>query len=453
MPLPWSRVMTDQMPPFGVKARRAILTGVLSTSVAWYCHFLYMAAAVVVFGHLFLPYGHPWSAGLTTVAVYGTGIAARPLGAVIFGNLADLTGRYPALAVSVCLTAAATGLMAFLPSWRQIGVSTGILLVVLRLVQELGSSGVSGSATVCALESVSPGRRGLAGSLPQIGVICGGAIAFGVLALLWSLLPAPAFYTWGWRIAFLAPVILLCIWWWAKESINEAQASITLPAVGASIYWPLRSLVLRHRRRLLIATGVALGTEIAFSAMSIGYFHPRLLATGMSQSASLIVVVAGLVVFLTGVPLCGALSDWCGRQHVMLSGVILTTACTAASSVLQRYSDAHLLSIIFLMSMAGFAALVGPQPALLAPLFPTSVRVSAIGLSSSCAAVPAGLLGATLTTSTLTTWSGSKQPVTVYALVFLLVSAVAVLLAVRVQGPRAEALLEPQPDPTPSPRP
>src|SRR5574338_249613 len=72
---------------------RVIFASLIGTTIEFYDFYVYATAAVLVFPHLFFPTGDETTALLSSFAVFGAAMVARPLGAVFFGHLGDRHGR------------------------------------------------------------------------------------------------------------------------------------------------------------------------------------------------------------------------------------------------------------------------------------------------------------------------------------------------------------------------
>jgi MFS family permease len=193
-------------------ARRAaawvIVASGIGSALEWYDFFIYGTAAALVFGPLFFPKSDPLAGTLLAFATFGVGFLARPFGGLFFGHLGDLHGRKPVLVATLLLVGLGTTLIGVLPTYATAGTWAPILLVLMRLVQGFGAGAEYGGAVVLLVEHAPPGRRGLWGSVAPMAVGIGNLLAAGAFALV-SLLPQNAFMAWGWRLPFLASIILV----------------------------------------------------------------------------------------------------------------------------------------------------------------------------------------------------------------------------------------------------
>jgi MFS family permease len=154
----------------------AALTG---TTVEFYDFYVYAIAAALVFGSLFFPLQSVQAQNLLAFMSFGLAFLARPLGAIAFGHFGDRVGRKSTLVASLLLMGGSTLLIAFLPTYAQIGWIAPLLLCVLRFGQGLGLGGEWGGAALLAVENAPPGWEARFGAAPQFGAPLGFLAANG----------------------------------------------------------------------------------------------------------------------------------------------------------------------------------------------------------------------------------------------------------------------------------
>src|SRR5437667_12782551 len=182
--------------------RRAILAGTIGTAIEWYDFFLYSTVTGLVFARLYFPRADPFVGTLEAFGVYAVGFLARPIGAAIFGHYGDRLGRKAALIATLLLMGTATFLVAFVPTYQQIGIWGAVLLTILRFIQGIGVGGEWGGSVLLAMEWAQTNHsRGFIASWPQFGVPCGLFLA-NLAVLAFSQMSGEQFLTWGWRIPF-----------------------------------------------------------------------------------------------------------------------------------------------------------------------------------------------------------------------------------------------------------
>src|SRR5579862_3775211 len=189
--------------------RRAILAGAIGTAIEWYDFLLYSTVTGLVFAKLYFPKAAPFIGTLEAFGIYAVGFFARPIGAAIFGHYGDRLGRKAALIATLLLMGVATFLVAFVPTYAQIGIWGAVILTVLRFVQGIGVGGEWGGSVLLAMEWARTNQhRGYVASWPQFGVPAGLFLA-NLAVLAFSALSGPRFLEWGWRIPFLLSGLLI----------------------------------------------------------------------------------------------------------------------------------------------------------------------------------------------------------------------------------------------------
>ena len=192
------------------EARRAVAGGWIGSALEYYDFFIYATAASLVFPQIFFPSSNPTVAIVASLATYGVGYVARPVGAFVLGHWGDTHGRKQVLVVCMLLMGVSTMAVGLLPTYEQAGVLAPTLLVVLRLIQGFAVAGeISGSSSMI-LEHAPFGHRGLYSSFTLQGVQAGQILAAAVFLPLAGYMPREAFMAWGWRVPFLFSAFADC---------------------------------------------------------------------------------------------------------------------------------------------------------------------------------------------------------------------------------------------------
>src|SRR5262245_34239460 len=196
----YSAVAQEVAPPTAAlsEVKRVVFASSVGTIIEWYDFLIYGTAAALVFNKLFFPADDPLMGTLAALGSAAVGFFARPLGGAVFGYLGDRLGRKSMLLMTLLIMGLGTFAIGLLPTYAQIGIWAPILLVTLRVVQGIGLGGEWGGAALMVLEHAPKHRRGLCGSLVQIGFPIGlilSSLAFAAV----SKLPEADFLSWGWR--------------------------------------------------------------------------------------------------------------------------------------------------------------------------------------------------------------------------------------------------------------
>ncbi|MCW4602422.1 MFS transporter [Janibacter hoylei] len=189
--------LVPDLPPAG---RAAVRAGVVGNYVDQVNIFLPVVALAPALVTLAGPHAGVTSGALVVVAT----LLGRPVGAMVFGRIADRVGRTRTTQVAIAGTAACSLLIAAVPTHASIGAFAIGAVVLLRFVGGVFLAGEYTSAIPLAMEWSPPRRRGLvSGLIMSMAPWAQSTIAFATAALLALLGPA-TYAEWGWRLSFVA---------------------------------------------------------------------------------------------------------------------------------------------------------------------------------------------------------------------------------------------------------
>ncbi|MGD8562792.1 MAG: MFS transporter, partial [Desulfarculaceae bacterium] len=202
---------------------RNTIGGAFGNILEWYDFAVFGYFAPVI-GANFFPAQDKLAALINAFGVFAAGYLMRPIGGIIFGHIGDRLGRKRALQLSVALMAIPTTLLGLLPSYASIGVTASVLLVVLRLVQGLSVGGELIGSISFITEMAPARRRGFLGSWTLFSAIGGVMLGSAVATLLHWVLSDASLHSWGWRLPFLAGILIGGFGLWMRSGIKETPA-------------------------------------------------------------------------------------------------------------------------------------------------------------------------------------------------------------------------------------
>ena len=386
--------------------RRVALTSLAGTSIEWYDFFLYATAAAVIFPIAFFPQEDPTTALLISFSSLAVGFLARPLGGVVFGHFGDRIGRKRTLVVALMMMGITTTLIGFLPTYASIGVAAPILLVLLRFVQGLAIGGQWGGAMLLVTESAPADQRGWYGAYAQAGAPLGVVLANLAFIGVSSSMSDEAFMDWGWRLPFIASIVLIGISMYIQLKIEDTQAFQSLSSAQSATDKPAemvkRSPVIeairKYPKRIMLAAGAFLSVQVTFYILiafviSYGMKSPNLM---LSKDLMLTAVLVAAAIMVPTQFYFSGLSDRIGRKNVYRWGAILTGAWGFALFPLIDTGNPLLICLAITVGLLFLGMQYGPQAAYFTELFSTEVRYSGASLGYQLGAIIGGALAPTI---------------------------------------------------------
>nr|WP_244283344.1 MFS transporter [Streptomyces flavidovirens] len=365
-----------------VRSRRALVAGSVGNFIEWYEFGVYGYFATIIAAHFFTPEGGSGVEGLIkTYASFALAFFFRPVGAAVFGRLGDRFGRRPTLILVICLMTGATALIGVLPTYASIGAAAPWLLTLLRILQGLSAGGEFGGAVSVMTEFAPPGRRGRYGAWQSFTVALGLLAGAGMAALLATVLTESQLNGWGWRVPFLLTLPLGLVALWLRLRLDETPAFASA-VVGRSE--PVRP---PPAGETVTAVALAAGRLMGWSAAGYTFLVvlPSYLQSTLNATfqQALVATVLANVGFAASILPAGMVSDRIGRRTVMLTGALLVAvlALPLLNLVQDPGQSAYAKGAALFGAGAAVGLMAGPGPAMLAEMFPTTVRYTGLGLA------------------------------------------------------------------------
>jgi MHS family shikimate/dehydroshikimate transporter-like MFS transporter len=260
----------------------------------------------------------------------------------------------------------------------------------LRIVQGIGLGGEWGGASLMVIEHSPADKRGFYGSFVQIGFPIGLVLATLVFALA-TKLPEADFQAWGWRIPFLASIVLLALGTFIRSRVPETPVFERMRATESFSKNPVGEAVGKNFKTFLIAVGLKL-SEVSWVYM-LTVFVVVYATTKLALPKQLLldaVMYAALFELIT-LPLFGWLSDKIGRRPLFILGAIFTVAFAFPLFwMLETKSVAMVTTAIIIAMNFGHGMMFGLESTYFPELFGPRVRYSGASFGFQVAAAIGG---------------------------------------------------------------
>jgi len=379
------------------QAKKARASGWIGSALEYYDFFIYAQAAALIFPQIFFPGGNPKIAIVASLATYGVGYVARPIGAFFLGHWGDTHGRKTVLLLCMFLMGFSTMAVGLLPTYGSVGMLAPTLLVILRLVQGFAVAGEISGASSMIMEQAPFGRRGYFASFTLQGVQAGQILAAAIFLPLACYMPEESFVAWGWRIPFLLSAGVLFAGYIIRREVEETAAFEKEDQSGQVARAPIIEAFKYSWRDMGRVVGMAFMNVIPVVTTVFGaaYAVQSSYGIGFHKSVYLWIPVVGNIVAVLVIPYVGNLSDRIGRRIPIMVGAL----SSGALSFGYLYAiSIHNLPFAFIMSILmwgvvyqGYNAIF---PSYYPELFPTRSRVSAMAIAQNIGTTITALLPA-----------------------------------------------------------
>jgi MFS family permease len=423
---------SDHEPSGAHQSKKAAASGWIGSALEYYDFFIYATAASLVFPQIFFPSENPTVAIVASLATYGVGYVARPIGAFVLGHLGDTHGRKTVLLVCMFIMGFSTMAVGLLPTYSQVGLLAPALLVVLRLIQGFAVAGEISGASSMILEHAPFGRRGFFASFSLQGVQAGQILAAAVFLPLAAYMPDQAFNAWGWRIPFLASVVVIIAGYIIRREVAETPAFAEEDLQGRVPKAPIVQAFTECWPDMLRVVCMALMNVIPVVATIFGaaYAVQPAYGIGFPKAMYLWIPVVGNILAVIIIPFVGDLSDKIGRRPLIIVGAIGSGLLSFVYLYAISTKNIPLaIAMSLLMWGAVYQGYNAIFPSFYPELFPTRTRVTAMAVSQNVGTMITALLPALF--AAVAPPGSSNIPLTIGALAFAvtLISAIAALSA------------------------
>ncbi|WP_243402197.1 MFS transporter [Lelliottia aquatilis] len=411
---------------------KAAVSGWLGTALEFMDFQLYSLGAALVFHEIFFPEQSAAMALILAMGTYGAGYIARIVGAFIFGKMGDRIGRKKVLFITITMMGICTTLIGVLPTYAQIGIFAPVLLVTLRIIQGLGAGAeISGAGTMLA-EYAPKGKRGIISSLVAMGTNCGTLSATAIWAVMFFVLDREDLIAWGWRVPFLASVVVMIFAIWLRmnlkespvfEKVNDESGSV-VTAEETSLGAMFRS------KSFWLATGLRFGqagNSGLIQTFLAGYLVQTLLFNKSIPTDAL--MISSILGFIS-IPLLGWLSDKVGRRlpYILLNISAIILAYPMLSIIVDKsYSPGVIMLSIIVIHNFAVLGLFALENITMAEMFGSRNRFTRMAISKEAGGLVAVGFGPVLA-GIFCNMTGSWWPIVVMMVVYSVIGLISAVL-------------------------
>ncbi|WP_175912230.1 MFS transporter [Burkholderia sp. BCC1640] len=311
--------------PMTGEEKKVIFASSLGTVFEWYDFYLAGSLAAYI-SKSFFSGVNPTAAFIFTLLGFAAGFAVRPFGAIVFGRLGDLVGRKHTFLVTIVIMGISTFVVGFLPGYTSIGIAAPVIFIAMRLLQGLALGGEYGGAATYVAEHAPANRRGFYTAWIQTTATLGLFLSLLVILGVRTFIGEEAFGNWGWRVPFVASILLLAVSVWIRLQLNESPVFLRIKAEGKTSKAPLTEAFGQWKNLkivILALVGLTAGQAVVWYT---GQFYALFFLTQTLKvdgaSANILIAIALLI----GTPFFlffGSLSDKIGRKPIILAGCLI----------------------------------------------------------------------------------------------------------------------------------
>ena len=359
---------------------KQVAAAVLGNALEWY-DFVVFGMLTVIIAELFFAGDDPYLSLLKTTAVFGVGFVMRPVGGVVMGLYADRSGRKAAMQLIIALMTVSLLSIACAPTYASIGYAAPALIVFARLLQGFATGGQYAIATAYLVEVAPPGRRGLYGSMTQLGqalAALGGACAGMFLSVVLS--PAQT-HAWGWRLPFAVGLLIAPVGVYIARHLEESDAFLDHQKSALSAL-PVLMMLRDNLRGVLVTFGLVICATITYYVILIAMptFAQHQLGIASRDAFQVQVTALGTLLVLT--PVMGWLADrWALRPLLMIGSAAMLVVVLPLFQRLHVQPSFANLMLLQVTVCAFFAFYFGAVATAVAEQFPPGVRSTGLSLA------------------------------------------------------------------------
>lgn len=361
-----------------MKLKKKVIISASIGNILEFFDFTLFGIFAPVIAPLFFPSQDPLASYIAAFGAFAVGFLARPLGALIFGNIGDKIGRKNALSLSIILMALSTFLIGLAPTYQTIGIWSSVCIFLIRILQGVCAGGEFNGSAVYVLEQAKKEQAGFYG-----GILISACVSGTILAtLLWIVYKQFNIVSWAWRVPFLLGSLIGIIGFYLRRSLQETEVFIRnkkLEKERLSVWEGLKETP----REIFTMVGIgAFNGCVIYTLFSYSIFYLTKILSLNPQSATYSSLL-GLFSLIITTPYFGRIGDMYGHEKLMkYSGVIMIPFSFIYYFILKTQQINLVIFAQILLGLLG-AAYVGNQHAVSVKIFKPLTRYTGTSLGYS----------------------------------------------------------------------
>jgi MFS family permease len=404
------------------KVRRVALAGLLGTTLEQYDFVIYGTASALIFNGLFFPNVSPAIGVIASFATYAVGFGARPLGGLFFSRFGDRYGRKWVLVMTLLLMGLSTLAIGVLPTYRSAGIWAPVLLVACRLLQGFGAGAEQAGGVVLLCETAARERRGRLSSLVYVGAAAGNALG-ALVWLLVELLPPAELESWGWRLVFIASVLVTIAALIMRRKLDESPVFQEVKATRAVTRAPVAEVFRHGRPALARVFFMMLGVSAHSNTFQVFMASYLVTAVGVSKALVPRTLLVGALAACVAAYLAGAAADRFGRRvtYLVITGALVVLPIPAFLML-----NTGITWVVYVVMVLGYMLAAegapGAQAGYFPELFGSRYRYAGVTVGREFSAVLGGGIAPMICSGLLAAFSNSWWPVAIYMMIMMCAS-------------------------------
>jgi MFS family permease len=290
---------------------------IIGRSSEYFDFFVFGIACVLVFPSFLFPFLSRLDGTLMAFALLAVAFVVRPVGTAISMAIQRRWGRGTKLTIALFLLGVCTVGMAFLPGYKDAGLTAVVALLILRIGQGLALGGSWDGLPSLLAMSAPKERRGWFAMIGQLGAPVGFVLAAGLFAYLYSSLSVQEFLAWGWRYPFFVAFAVNVVALFARLRLVVGQSYVELLQERELQPVPVSRVIRDEGSNVVLGAFAALASFALFHLVTVFPLSWITLYSDQPVTQILGVQIVGAFLAAGAIMVSGWLSDHLGRRKLL----------------------------------------------------------------------------------------------------------------------------------------